>query len=227
MMSRFAIPVITGTILILAGVAHGLRSDRWGQHPDALAAAKRLSSVPATIGKWQSTEITIPPKEIKASGALDYISRKYVSRIDGRTVNLSIVFGRHGPIAVHPPTICFVGAGWNLHDSPVKHSFQTGDPPQKKEFWLADFERNSPSMTYIRRTFWSWSVSGDWRAADHPRIEYANSPFLYKIYITYGLTEAGEPIDELTEAFIEQLLTEIDDTLFESGADISLNSSLP
>lgn len=219
-MSRFLIPVITGIILILAGAAHGLRSDRWGLHPDALAAAKRLSNVPVTIGKWQGDEITIPQDQITASGALDYVSRKYVSRDDGRAVYLTILCGRHGPIAIHPPTVCLVGSGWRLENSPVKHSFQTGETPQNKEFWLADFERSSPSMTYIKRTFWAWSVSGDWRAADHPRIEYAKSSFLYKIYISYSVSEAGEPIDEPTKIFIEQLLSEIDDTLFESGADL-------
>jgi hypothetical protein len=218
-MSRFGIPAIAGIILLLAGIAHGLRSDRWGLHPDALAAAKKLSKVPSTIGKWHSSEVTIDQREITMAGALDYLSRKYVSRDNGRTVHVTILCGRHGPISVHPPTVCFVVAGWNLNDSPVKFLIQAGEHPQNKEFWMADFEKNSASMTYVMRTFWAWSVSGDWRAADHPRITYANSPFLYKIYISYSLTEAGEPIDESTKTFIERLLSEIDYTLFESGAD--------
>ena len=218
-MSRFGIPVIAGIILLLAGIAQGLRSDRWGLRPDVLAAAKKLSKVPATIGKWHSSEVPIDQRELTMAGALDYLSRKYVSRDDGTAVYVTILCGRHGPMSVHAPTVCFVGAGWNLNEPPVKYSLQIGNPPQNKEFWLADFQKNSASMTHTMRTFWSWSVSGDWRAVDHPRITYADSPFLYKIYISYSLTETGEPIDEPTKEFLELLLSEVDRTLFNSGAD--------
>ena len=219
-MSRIGIPVIAGIILILAGFAHGFRSDRWGDHPDALAAAKRLSKVPATIGQWHSTKVSISQREVAMAGALGHLSRKYVNRKDGRTVYITILCGRHGPISVHPPTVCFVGAGWNLNSPPVKHIIRTGKPPQDKEFWMADFERNSANIPQKMRTFWSWSVSGNWQAADHPRIKYANSPFLYKIYLSHSLTDVSEPIDEPTKEFLERLLSEVDRTLFESGADL-------
>ena len=219
-MSRFGIPVIAGIVLILGGFAHGLRSDRWGDRPDVLTAAEKLSNVPATIGNWHSEEEgTIDQREITLAGAQGYLSRRYISRDDGRTVYVTILCGRHGPISVHPPTACFVGAGWNLNDTPVKYSIQTGEPPQNKEFWLADFSKTT-NVTQIIRTFWSWSVSGDWEAAAHPRLKFANSPFLYKIYITYFLTDAGDPVDEQTERFIKRLLSEIDRSVFESGEDL-------
>jgi hypothetical protein len=219
-MSRFGIPVIAGIILIIAGFNHGWRSDRWGDHPDALEAAGKLSKVPATIEKWHSSEVPLNQREIIMAGALGYLSRKYALQDDGRTIFVTILCGRHGPISVHPPTVCFVGAGWELNDSPDKYSLQAGEPPQHKEFWLADFQRNSEGIKHTMRTFWAWSVSGDWQAADHPRITYANSPFLYKIYITYAIAEANEPIDGTTKTFIERLLTEVDHTLLERGADL-------
>lgn len=219
-MSRFGIPVIAGIILILAGIANGIRSDRWGLRPDALAAAERLSKVPATIGQWRSSEVPIDPLVITMAGALGSLSRQYVNPENGRIVRITILCGRHGPISVHPPTVCFTAAGWNLNSSPVKHTFRIGNPPQDKEFWMADFERNSASMTQKMRTFWSWSVAGHWQAADHPRIKYANSPFLYKIYLSHSLTDVSEPIDEPTKEFLERLLSEVDRTLFESGADL-------
>jgi len=219
-MPRFAIPVITGIVLILGGIAHGLRSDRWGFHPDVLAAAEKLSKVPATIGNWHSEEATIDQRVLTLAGAQGYLSRRYISRDDGRTVHVTILCGRHGPISVHPPTACFVGAGWNLNDTPVKYSIQTGEPPQNKAFWLADFSRTFVNITHTKRTFWSWSVSGDWEAAAHPRLKFATSPFLYKIYITYNLTDAGDPVDKPTETFIKRLLSEIDRNIFESGEDL-------
>lgn len=215
---RFGLPVIAVGILIASGVAHGLRSDRWGENPDAVAASERLKHLPTTIGNWYSSEQIIHEREFEASGALGYISRRYVSRDDGTAVNVMILCGRHGPIAIHPPTVCFVGAGWNLNASPKVYPVQSEQKSRVHEFWLADFQKSTSGVTYTMRTFWAWAVTGEWQAADHPRIQYAASPYLYKIYVTYIVEEKDEPVDGSTSVeFLKLLLAELDKSVFDRG----------
>ncbi|MFM8570518.1 MAG: exosortase-associated EpsI family protein, partial [Pirellula sp.] len=96
-------------IILLGGVAHGVLSNRWGVAEDIQSLGKQLNSIPMEIGPWKCEEEGILDDRtiygiLEANG---YISRVYVHQATGEVVNVFLVFGPKGPIAVHTPEICY------------------------------------------------------------------------------------------------------------------------
>jgi hypothetical protein len=95
-------------LILLGGVAHGVLSNRWGVSENIQALGSQLNSIPMEIGPWKcSEEGKLEDRVIygilEASG---YISRVYVHQSTDEAINVFLVFGPKGPVAVHTPEIC-------------------------------------------------------------------------------------------------------------------------
>jgi hypothetical protein len=208
-MTRFLPGLAALAVVVASGIVHGLQTDRWGIGSDVTAAAARLEHVPEVIGDWTSTTREIPERELQIAGAVGSLSREYVNRIDGSTVNVMLLCGRPGPIAVHPPTVCFVGAGWSM-SGPVEKLTQSAGGAPMGEFWRVNFVRDADGVPVRIRTLWSWSTDGDWQAADSPRRLFAGNGHLYKLYVTAPMpleadSDESPATDEFLELFLPQL----------------------
>ncbi|MFG0297700.1 MAG: exosortase-associated EpsI family protein, partial [Maioricimonas sp. JB045] len=94
-----------------SGLAHGILTDRWGVPETVHEAAARLENIPQSIPGWTSTDQELGERMLEQAGALSYISRNYVSENTGASIQVTLLCGRPGPLATHPPTVCFVNAG--------------------------------------------------------------------------------------------------------------------
>ncbi|MFN0196766.1 MAG: exosortase-associated EpsI family protein [Planctomycetaceae bacterium] len=207
------------TILVLSGVVHGLMADRWGLPDRVIKAADRVSNVPSTIGDWSSQDVEVSSETKKVAGAQAILSRIYTHRPTGSAINILIVCGRPGPVSEHPPTICFTSAGFNLTQIQQKHIVTDQNKEEIGEFWMGDFTKTSGLVPESMRTFWGWSSNGTWEASDNPRLQYAPSAYLYKLYVSRALIRTGEPVNDndLAIQFMRMLLPELKRTLFDAG----------
>lgn len=215
MMLRLIPAIVAFAGIALSGVISGLQTGRWGTPSDLHEAAARLELVPKTFGSWQSEEIPISERELEQAEAVGHLSRRYTNRGDGTAVRVVIVCGRPGPIAVHSPTACFTSAGYEMRSAPERRFVRLKGSLPLARFWVADFEEQRAGTTSAIRTFWSWSHDGRWQTPENPRITFAGSSRLYKLYVLRTKAEQKEPVeDDACSAFLQAFLPELQKAVF-------------
>src|SRR4051794_28724749 len=110
-MTRTLAVAAAAAVLIGSGLMHGLRSNPWWPSRDLQRAAARLRDVPMELGDWTGRDLELDPREVQVAEFAGYVNRVYVNGKTGRSVGLLVACGRPGPISVHLPEYCFVGAG--------------------------------------------------------------------------------------------------------------------
>jgi hypothetical protein len=198
-------------VLVASGVVHGLWTDRWTADPAVLkAAADYLATVPATIGKWDGTDIDMPnDARLGLAGSL---ARRYVHRENGKVISIYLACGRPGPICIHTPDACYVADGYK--EAEQAHRF-TVDKNTRAEFWTARFMRQRPDAQTNLRVFWAWHGANGWQVPDNPRVAFAGEQVLHKLYIIRELVSPNEPADgDVCVEFMQELLPALEQRLF-------------
>src|SRR5438552_3463597 len=112
MLKRAGLLLAAAGLLVAAGVAHGLRTDRWGATADVGAAAARMADLPARVGDWEAAAVDLDPRQVTASNAAGIAARRYTHRYSRATITVMVVTGRPGPVAVHTPDVCYTATGF-------------------------------------------------------------------------------------------------------------------
>lgn len=205
-MTRYFPAIAAAAIVVLAGLVHGLRTDRWWVSAERQRMAERVQQLPAKVGEWVADESPLDERQMAIAQADAAVSRRYVRQRPGRErdeVTLILMSGRAQPLAVHTPDICFANVGYQMDGEPRVFNPEV-DGKRPHSFWAARFSK--PSDPLPRRVYWSWSDGGRWRAADNPRGDYSRARGLYKLYLVCPLPTPLGP-DELDPA--QQLLADI------------------
>lgn len=202
-MKRF-IPLIVGFVVVAAAAAdHGWRTDRWGKPADVAEAAARLDLLPKKIGDWESEEVPLDARQMQAAEVAGYVSRNYKNRRTGVLVQLLIICGRPGPVAVHTPDICYAGAGYELRGAVHKHKATDA------ELYTCLFEKPGLVPDPLR-ILWTWTTDGVGCAPDNPRFHFARADALYKVYLIRHTTRVDDPVqDDPALEFLSVLQTEL------------------
>lgn len=212
------LPLLTASsLVVLAGIVHGLWNDRWRTASEVREAVARLVDVPRDLGDWRGTDLELSPEEVRAGRIAGYCYRRYENPRNRDAVIVLLVCGRPGPIAVHTPDVCFEGAGFRRVGSPVPFTVAYGTADREADLWTIRMRREEAAFLTELRVFWSWNGENSWQALEQPRVNFARHRSLYKLYVLHG--RAGE--DAGPEAgpcvpFMRLLLPELDRALFGS-----------
>lgn len=190
-------PASAVILILIGGVIFGLQTNRWTFAEDVQQAAALLEDVPKTLGDWESKDITIPERQLKIAGAVGYVYREYRNRTDGRRVYVMLLCGSHGPISLHPPTVCFTGAGWKPKGM-KRSTVKTRQGDELGRFQVGTFLRVRPTAAQQMITYWAWNANGQWDCPERPRFAYAGSPHLYKLYVS-TIASVSNADDKLAE----------------------------
>jgi len=199
----------TGFLLLASsGLLQGLMVNRWGPSADLEVAAARCDDVGTTLGDWEGKAATIDPRQLAVAEVVGHLSRKYTNRLTGQTVQVLLLCGRPGPMAVHTPDICYQSSGYAIVGRQEQCHCQqkaTG----AAEFCTARFRKQEVAPQTLR-IFWAWNNGGAWTAPDNPRWAFARSGLLYKLYLIRGMSRTDEPLDEDPSLdFLQVLLPEL------------------
>jgi Protein of unknown function (DUF3485) len=210
------LPILAALPLVLAyGIGEGLWAGRWHRAVGLDLAVTRLETVPLQIGDWHGEALELDARQVERAEIEGYLLRRYTHAGTGTEVTVLIVCGRPGPIAVHPPDVCYGGAGYVLKGAPTRATVDGEAPAGSAEFWEATFEKNDPAVPELLAIRWAWGANGEWTASDHPRLHFACAVALYKMYVIcpVPLGEKANP-DKPTREFLPPLLAELQKALF-------------
>lgn len=207
------IPVMTAFAMLIAS---SLVPALWSgpQHDPVLLeeAAGRVLQVPFDFDGWEGKAVPFDPEEFKQAGAMSYWARQYTRR--GQTVNVLLMCGKAGRMAVHTPEFCYQGLGYEVVSAPQRFDIGLrGAAGVKAEFWTARF--NKPlGVSSDLRLFWAWNDGTGWQAPSSPRWQFRRAGFLYKLYIVHPTNAQQMLNDELGAEFLPRFLPVVDRVLF-------------
>jgi len=181
-------------IVISAGALYGHYSQRWGPPVDLVVAGSHLETFPDQIGEWQLIEeMSMKDTVVEMLECAGYVSRRYANTKTGKTISIALIVGPSGPTAVHTPEICFSSRAYNLKGQrkSIEIKSATG---KKNTFWRVDFKTQNVFADELL-VYYAWSLGKHWDASHSPRIEYAASPYLYKIQLSSEVSPNIEAAD--------------------------------
>ena len=208
----FVLPlVLSVTIGLVSSFAHGWLDGRWVDRPNIEAIAAQLKDLPSEFGDWSLVENQqLSESTLSLLQCYGYSSQTYQNARTGRRVNVAVLFGPRGPIAVHTPEVCYSGQGLipagNTEQEVI--SVEGGD----HTVWRVNFRSKLDSKPELE-AYYAWSDGGVWQAAKHPRVWLTGR--LYKIQLACHPTQAGEVSDAVM--FLQQYLPKLQPLLVKTS----------
>jgi hypothetical protein len=208
--SQIAAYLAAFTIVLGTGLVHGVWTRRWAEDQYLEQVSARVRGLPLDAGDWHAQELEVEPGKLARAEVAGYLFRRYTNRSTGQSINLILLWGRFGPLAVHTPDVCFGGAGFETLD-PATAMTVPSDGSMPATLWTALFERKTGPLSQFVRAFWGWNAGSGWQAPRYPRLVFRGAPVLFKLYVVRDLARADEPIDaEPGVSFLRQILPALD-----------------
>ncbi|MCC7419581.1 MAG: exosortase-associated EpsI family protein [Planctomycetaceae bacterium] len=184
-----------------------------GSDAEMKATVAQLAQVPSTVGDWIGRDLPLDAAQSHAAAVAGGLVREYTHRQTGRSLTVTLLVGPVPAIAVHPPTACFRGQGYQRVGEPMELPVDAGG--SRHTFQAARFVAPGP-LPHVTEVAWGWC--GDrpgsvWSAPRFPRWTFAGRPWLKKLYVTCGSEpHRGEGTDgpsafqeKETEEFLERI----------------------
>lgn len=198
-------------VLLALGVTgwlHGRWTDRWGASADVAAASARLPNVPLAFGDWEGRDITAEESPLAARATSPQIIRRYANRTTGVTVGVLVTCGRpSGMVIEHTPATCYKFMGFE-EPNPGK-PVEIGPESFRGKGFAHTFVKNTATSTTRVRVVWAWGDGTRWAFPEYPRVEFARTPVLYKIYVTRDQLSEEEPGADPALAFLAAALPDL------------------
>ncbi len=226
-MKRFlpALSVGLAAALTLAGgLIHGRMSNRWGSPRSLVDLGHKLQDIPDRFGDWQLEKAgELSDTVVKVLECAGYIVRTYVNQSTGEAVTVTLLVGDPVPLSLHPPEVCYQGAGYE----PVqqREPFAVPQGGSNHEFWTVLLRDNDAANTVLQVVY-AWSTGGRWSRLEESRLKIAGYPYLYKIQVSAPKDATGpmalRPRLEANNAcgrFIRDFVPAVEQYLVESSTD--------
>lgn len=196
---RIAATSVLISLTLFAGVVQGYLDGRWTANKDLRAVGNKLDGLPDQVGEWKLTESTeLDANAAKLLRCYGSSVRIYENEKTGAMVNVALLFGPRGPIAVHTPEICYSSVGTKqIGDRQAERITGAG---VNDGLWSVQFAVD-PSSNPALEVWYGWSDGGSWEARNQPRFWLTEN--LYKVQVA-GPTgnEANQPVKDFMKAFL-------------------------
>jgi hypothetical protein len=164
-----------------------------------------LDSLPMTLGDWVGEKTEIDPQIVAGTGSNDLITRRYVNRVTGVTVEVIILHGPASDIFIHTPELCYPRAGFFSVGEVMERSIPCLDA--KAPFRSAAYSKGDPARPAIQEVVFSWRYNGHWTTAVNRPKEMERIAGMYKVQVSRRIqaTEARS-VANPCDAFLELLV---------------------
>jgi hypothetical protein len=166
--------------------------NRWGAATDFQTAAEQVQKFPEEFGRWKTEREGEPLSDFVCQelGVAGYVSRQFVNRDNGASVNLLLMVGQSGPLLRHPPNICYANRANRQVGDMTKFKVET--PEANSEFTAIEYEPPNSVMNDRFLVAYAMSVGTEWSVPRHPRLEFGGSPKLYKVQLLSPLSSSKD-----------------------------------
>ena len=175
---RSAFAIVIG-LTLFSGAVHGYLDGRWSQDSDLKQRGSRLNDLPQSCGDWVLVESSeLPEDAAEMLRCFGSVVREYRNQKYGYAVNVAVLFGPRGPIAVHTPEVCYDSVGTKQTRDRQSESVVVKD--RRHQLWSVQFSRK-PDPDPVLEVWYAWSDGGNWQASKYPRFWLTEN--LYKIQL--------------------------------------------
>ncbi len=208
------IRIAAAVALVLgAGLVHGEWTNRWRLADDLVETARRLESLPMTLGDWTGTPGRLSENELRVAGATGSLLRRYRNVETGAEATVMILSGPPGNIVNHTPDVCYPGQGYSLGEPQLFR--MSGEGAAGGAEFLTAIANRSGSEPSVLRIFWSWNDTKGWRTPNAPFWTFAAAPVLCKLYVVREIGEAVvAPEDDPIQDLLAELIPAADRAVF-------------
>ena len=198
---RFVIAALLA-LTLLSGVVHGYLDGRWTTQASRSEQGELLSQIPSKLGDWTlMDEQDLPESAQRLLRCYGSVVRVYQHTESGAMVNVAVMYGPRGPIAVHTPEICYSSVG-TKQTRPRKIETITTDK-NRHQVWSVEFSRDDQPDASLA-VYYGWSDGGAFVAADSPRFWLTDD--LYKVQLAGPVTgSAIDPCQSFLDSFMPHL----------------------
>ena len=202
--------------LLATGVLHGRITNRWAYSDTLQAAVDKLPQLPLLADSWEGTLLQQNTDRTATRGMGSFVSARFVNRVQGDVVFVTLVCGRPGPLSLHPPTICLPAHGHDQKRPETRLRIPLEAGLGTSEFATAEFLKKGLVPEHVH-FYWSYSFNGQWSVPQNPRISLARQPAVYKVYIFHQSPQADDPLEENPcLPFLRSYMPELQKVLFPS-----------
>ena len=211
---KLTLQLISLSIAVVAtfasGLLHGHLSQRWNEPMDIRTIPAQLSEVPTEFGEWHLHDSSeLGEQVIKTLQCVDYLSRTYVNRKTGESVNVALLLGPSGPISVHTPEICYSSRDFEIRKKRERRDLATANGTNN-QFWSVTLKSRGVDGETLNVCY-GWNGGDRWIAPQQTRIYFAGKPFLYKIQLAATRPpHTGTNDADTCTSFLTEFLPEID-----------------
>jgi hypothetical protein len=204
-MARTIYPSLAfGTLVLVAGLVHGLHTNRWHASDSLDEAVGRLEMIPTSMGDWVGERHDFDEESLRRAGIRGFKGFRFTNRVTGDVVSMLLVCGRSGPISVHTPDVCYGGAGFEAMGGKQTKELSVGD-----RSYVVSSLRFKPPASMGRTPIdvaWAWNAGDGWKSPDNPRLVLSGHPAVYKLYVVCNVRSGLEPASDPTVAFLKTCL---------------------
>lgn len=186
--------IIVGMVLtVLSGVLRGKLDNRWGTE-ELNAAAEAVNALPTSIGSWTTDEVERLSEEASTMLRCAGNSVGAYSNRSGDAVNMVLLVGPAGPLAVHTPEVCYGSNNFTIHES-TQATKITDSTGKEHDFSVVTFRENKAGNRLLR-VYYAWNRDQTWVAPSSPRSAFAGIPMLYKVQVaTHDVQKDRDNLD--------------------------------
>lgn len=175
-----------------------------------------LEDVPMTLGPWQGEPTEIDPEVVRATGAIQVVTRQYINQATGVRIQVILQFGKAVNMYMHMPEICYPAAGYLLEAGPEDRLITIGDDQLK--FRSMVYAKGEGTQAEQQEVFYSWWYNGQWTPSVGTLKHFERISGMYKLHVA-RLIAPGEPVgvskDSPCEEFLKDLLPDLQRRLAE------------
>ena len=195
---RIPIALVIG-LTLLSGVVHGYLDGRWSVPANLIEQGAELKKLPKSCGDWELVEsLELEPGPAKLLRCYGSDVRIYRNKKTDALVNVAVLFGPRGPIAVHTPEVCYSSVGTRQTRDKRAESISTA--AGRHQLWSVDFAQQ-PDPNPSLEVLWGWSDGGNWHASKYPRIWMTEN--LYKIQVAGPIGDGAlQPCRDFLQSFL-------------------------
>lgn len=207
------VPAAALLLIVSAGLAHAIWFDHSARTPALLDALERLDRLPTRFGDWEGSDEELSQAMLRMAEIEGHLARRYRNGA-GEEYMVLLVCGRPGPIALHTPDVCYEGAGYHAEAEPADLPVEGAEGGRGVKFKAARFVGRGALLGNVLDIGWGWYAGRGWEAPQVPRAQFGTYPYLYKLYVIRAARPTdGDQIAPGREAFLRELLAELDKTL--------------